>query len=603
LTALPWGRPRGERLLLVLVAFAALLPVYRVNAQDQARLCLSQALVEANLANDPCFSNSFDRASYGGHLYSDKAPAMSVFELPLAEAVRLGTVPEPPDYNLRLWVVRVLSSGLAFLVCAFLVGRIAEGLAPGFGAVSLVAFALGTMMAPLAATNFGHVPAAALGFGAFLLAWRRRPLHAGILAGAALGVEYQTGLILVAVGVYVALQGRGALARYVAGVLPCATLLLLYNQFAFGAPWHLSYDYVSNVFTDEQKGGFFGVALPHAYSVVQIFAGSGGLLVVSPVLAAAAWGLVLLAREHRAEAVVCAAVTIAFLLVNCGYFLPYGGASPGPRFMVPALPFLAVGLGPAFASRPRLTALLTVLSVVPTTALMLVWTSNHWLRQTVWGELARVPVELGSSRFVHSLTRTALDWVGPNRVWGAGVVALCALGALTVALRTMPWRATRTDRPPVRRTVIVASVYLIAAADTCAVFAYPYGKNYLAGFGVELVPSISASKAIASTGDEVNFTVMTANPTSVYIDGVVVKIDLGPHMRLLASPGCTGTSRLRCVVGEIQPETSTPVTLSVRIAQIGPRERETIRVKVCEHGVASNHRAEFTVEGDLRSSY
>jgi hypothetical protein len=57
---------------------------------------------------------------------------------------------------------------------------------------------------------------------------------------------------------------------------------------------------------------------------------------------------VLLWRQgFRAEALTCAAATVCFLLINAGYFLPYGGNSPGPRFFAPALPFLAVGLAPA----------------------------------------------------------------------------------------------------------------------------------------------------------------------------------------------------------------------------------------------------------------
>ncbi|MHB8469828.1 MAG: hypothetical protein ACYDCH_08750 [Gaiellaceae bacterium] len=84
--------------------------------------------------------------------------------------------------------------------------------------------------------------------------------------------------------------------------------------------------------------------------------GSRGLLVVSPVAVAAATGLALLwRRERRAEAAVCAAITIAFVLLDAGYFPPYGGTSPGTRFLVPALPFLALGPAAAFERLPRLT--------------------------------------------------------------------------------------------------------------------------------------------------------------------------------------------------------------------------------------------------------
>ena len=48
-------------------------------------------------------------------------------------------------------------------------------------------------------------------------------------------------------------------------------------------------------------------------------------------------------------------MSAGYILANCGYFQPYGGDSPGPRFLAVALPFLALGLANAFAWRPRAT--------------------------------------------------------------------------------------------------------------------------------------------------------------------------------------------------------------------------------------------------------
>ena len=318
-----------------------------------------------------------------------------------------------------------------------------RGLAPGFGAVSLVAFSLGTLVAPFAAANFEHVTAATLALGSFALAWRRRPLLAGLAAGAAIAVAYEAAAILVILGAYVAFQGGRALLDYLAGVLPGAVLLGIYNWRAFGAPWHLSYRYLANANAADQNAGFFGIHLPTLHGSREVIFGSGGLLVVSPVVLAAGLGLVALGRRYRAEAVVCAAVTAVFLVINCGYFLPYGGLSPGPRFLIPALPFLALGLAQAFATRFRLTAALTALSIIPMTALTLTWPSGSHNRETIWGELARVPVQLGSSRFVKSLTSNVLHWAGPSKVDAALVVAFCAAAAFTLAVRD----ARRSPRP------------------------------------------------------------------------------------------------------------------------------------------------------------
>lgn len=568
---LPWRAPRHELLLLVLVAVATLSPVYR--GSDPPRVCLSQAVLHGRLWNDSCLASSVDRSSYGGHLYSDKAPGVSLIEVPLVGALDPG-----PSGGMRMWGVRVLSVGIAFLACAFLVGRIGESLAPGFGGTVMVAFALGTLLAPLAATSLDEVMSAALGLGAFLLAWRGRPGLAGLAAGAAVAVTYEAGLILVALALYVALRGRRPAASFLAGAVPGLALLGAYDWAAFGAPWHLSYSYVADQFADVQGRGLFGVAVPHLFGFVEVFAGSGGLLVVSPVLVLAAYGLVLLFREHPVEAILCGAVSAAFIVVNTGYVLPYGGLSPGPRFLTPGLPFLALGLGPAFRARPRPALLATAASVVPVTALTLVWSSHQTMRQTVWGELARVPVDLGRSRFVENVTPTVLSELGPGRVWGAVLIGACAAAALAVAARGLP-RAAAGRLPRVGRSlravlVGVACVAAVAAADVCAVLAYPYGSRTLASLP-DLSTSISGSSSNSIPGGEVDFVVTASNTGTTTLTDVVLTIELPAGMQLLGPPdykrgtGCTGTSKLVCKLDSLAGKTTTPVRLGVRLTESG----------------------------------
>ena len=137
-----------------------------VSAQDGSRICLSQALLHGRLSNDACLAFTIDRASYGGHLYTDKAPGLSVLGTPAVAMLRPGSPHGWSQDDVRLWGVRVLTVGLVFLLCAFMVGRVSEGLAPGFGGIALVSFALGTLVAPLAGGSFEAAPAAAAAFGA-----------------------------------------------------------------------------------------------------------------------------------------------------------------------------------------------------------------------------------------------------------------------------------------------------------------------------------------------------------------------------------------------------------------------------------------------------
>jgi hypothetical protein len=598
-STLPWGKPRREWLVLGLVALAALSPVYGLNAQDNSRLCLSQAVAHGRLSNDGCFK--LDHALYHGHKYTDKAPGLSFAELPLAEALRLPPANKLTQRSWKLWVIRVVVSGLVFLALAFVVGRVSEGLAPGFGSVVLVTFALGTLIAPFAAMNFDQIPAAALGFGAFVLAWRRRPLLAGLLAGIGVLVEYEAAAFLIVVGAYIVLVTRSGrtIGAYVAGALPGLVVLAAYDWLAFGAPWRLSYRYVDNLYKHEQQSGLFGIHLPSWHATDQVFAGRGGLIAATPVVAAAAWGLALLWRQLRAEVAVCVSVLAIFLVLNCGYFLPYGG-SPGPRFLIPALPFLVLGLGPAFARAPRLTAALAAVSIASMTIILLNWGEQTPMRGGLFGEVARIPFQWASSRYYKNLEFTAFDWLAPSRAAGALVTAAFAVAAFAVAYRTMPRARRRPEREPVGRRAAwrtalgAATVCLVVAAEAGAVSGYPYSSR-----PSDLSVSIQATSGRAFPGNEADFTVWSSNSSGYQGYGdVVLTIELPPGASLVGPPsyergsGCTGGGIVVCSLDSLSPKMETPVRFGIKIAQFGP---QTLTALLSAGGLAQPQRASVTI--------
>jgi hypothetical protein len=430
----PWRRPRRELLLVILVALAALPVVQPPNTQDVSRLCLSRALVAGRVYADRCLrvGETEDIAAHGGHLFTNKAPGMSVAELAPMELVRLPP-PGPGRWDskgdLRLWLVHLLVSGVAFVCSLVLVGRIAEGLAPGWGGTSLVVFGLGTEMGALGITGFDHVLTGMLSLFALLLASRRRPALAGLVAGAALTTEYEAAAIVVVLLAYTALQGRRALGLYAAGALPGIAVLGAYDWAAFGAPWRSSYRYLTGQLSGKQTSGLLGVNLPTRHGVDLVLFGERGLVIASPVLVMGAVGLVLVWRLGlRAEALVSGIIALGFLVAEFGYFDPYGGRSPGPRFFAAALPFLALGLGPAFARFRAITSTLAVVSVVASSALMLTWQQAVHYRETVWGEMFRVLGQGGSARLMQELPRNALTW-DSTRFAGVGVTILATAGA------------------------------------------------------------------------------------------------------------------------------------------------------------------------------
>ena len=155
---------------------------------------------------------------------------------------------------------------------------------------------------------------------------------------------------------------RGAVyaAGAALGVLP----LVLYNRWAFGSITHLSYRDVviwqgqsGHDVTGAHSQGFFGVVAPSLRVGLELLFSAKGLLVLAPVVAFGAVGTVLLyRRERRPEALAIAAVAVAYVLYNAGFHTafggPFGGDSPGPRFLITILPFLAVPLGLAFRRYP-----------------------------------------------------------------------------------------------------------------------------------------------------------------------------------------------------------------------------------------------------------
>jgi hypothetical protein len=373
----PFGSSyRHERALLLLVAICALSFAYGSGWQDVSRLGLTQALaLDGTLRIDRYASQTGDKARYGGHWYSDKAPGVSLVALPAFEAMRATRLAGADEEARGIWhrrglllVIRALIGGLAYVAATWLVGRAAERLRPGTGPPVAVTFALGTMALPLAATLIGHLPAGALAFAAFLLVSEgrgRRLAAAGGCAAAAVLFEYQAALIALIVLAYVVLRTRSirSVAAYVLGGAPFALALGVYNLAAFGSPLHFSYRYESAVFP-EQQHGFFGIEVPSALDLTKTLVGHRGLVLLSPVLLLGAAGLALLWRRgQRLEASVCSAVAIAFVVISAGYFDPYGGLSPGPRYFAPALLFLILGLAEAYTRWPRLTAVAAIASV------------------------------------------------------------------------------------------------------------------------------------------------------------------------------------------------------------------------------------------------
>jgi hypothetical protein len=210
--------------------------------------------------------------------------------------------------------------------------------------------------------------------------------------------------------------------------------------------------------------GFFGITAPEFGTAAELLFSARGLLTLTPVLAAAAYGLWLAGRRgRRDEALTAAAVGLVYLLWNSGYWTPFGGGSPGPRFLVPVLPFLALGLASAWRARPALTAALTVPSVV----MMLAATLTRPLIGDA-GSAGDWALLIARGLF----SNTILSAVGLGNGWLAVAPVIGLVGAALVLARPRMRLAMAPD-------VGSAAVALVAWAAAAATLPAAFGSKAL----------------------------------------------------------------------------------------------------------------------------
>jgi hypothetical protein len=344
--------------LLALLVF----PVFPhfVSPNEFTRWALAAAIVEDRSIEITRFvamlggGNFEDVSQSNGRLYSNKAPGAALVGLPGYAVARV--VVGPPTPSTMRWTLsamRVAAATLPLLFLAWAFARAGGRVTPLLFATPLFAYGL---------LNFSHALAAAALFGAWMLLFvDDRPLLAGVLIGLAALSEYPT-----AIGgaVLIACAWRRA-HRIIAGAIPFAIMLALYNRIAFGSFLTLSSGSERNAAFRQIAGeGLFGVGVPKITTLLRLlFDPARGLFIFSPILVVALLALPHAWRAMRASALIALLlVPISILLLYSGYPNWHGGWSVGPRYLVPAIPFLLFPL--AYTRPTRLEAMLLGASAV-----------------------------------------------------------------------------------------------------------------------------------------------------------------------------------------------------------------------------------------------
>jgi hypothetical protein len=312
-----------------------------------------------------------------GHFHPNKAPGAAFAAVPAYALVRVFGIDldTPRGLAIAAWLTGVLSVGLLAAIGAVLFHRIALEYASGNEAAALLAtaaFAFGTMYFPYATMLYEHDVVAACLLIAFY-ALRKSgsgPMWA-VLGGAAAGwgaiTNYVTAaaVLILAVHLFVRVKDRRAWIGYAAGVSGPFLLICVYNIACFGTPFTTNYAAQNPMF--QMTGDWLGVFVAPSASVLLAvtFSPFRGLFVSSPVLLLAVFGLARMLRDvrFRTDAWTCAAITAFYVLFTISFNAWTGGSGVGPRYLVPAIPFLALALPHAISRLPRTTAVLAAASI------------------------------------------------------------------------------------------------------------------------------------------------------------------------------------------------------------------------------------------------
>lgn len=345
---------------------------------QNSRFDLTRAIVEQRTFRiDQYAANTFDKSEADGHYYSDKAPGLSFAATPVYVGVRAAQLFRAPtresERNALYALTVVVVGGLSALGGASLFSllrRLGLGLVASLAAT--FAWGLGSNTFAYATLFVAHSFVGALLILAFSLLQEassrgsptargvaKATAFAGLTAGWAAISEYPAGVLGLLLFLYGSkrLGVRAMIPFAVTSLLPLV-LLGSYNASCFGSPFTLGYQRLAAPeFQGVIQQGFFGISLPSVSVLNELLVGEfRGILPLSPWMFLALPGFVLFFRtpKLRAEAALTGASVTFVVLLNAAYARWDGGAAMGPRYMVPAFPFVAVATAFALDAIGRL---------------------------------------------------------------------------------------------------------------------------------------------------------------------------------------------------------------------------------------------------------
>jgi len=355
----PLPGPEDRRIVRRLVVAHLLLFAYFFQGggwNQNARFDTVRALVERGTFEITAYAaNTGDVAVVDGRVYSNKSPGQALLAAPVyavAFAIEkaIGLDPGAPFVTTaNAHLLTVATSGLpaALLVALLFVHFRRRGATRRDAGLLASAFGTGSLLLPYAGVLMNHLLAACLLFASWLLlfddgerAGAGRRLAGGLCAGVAVLVEP---IAAPAAGLFVLVlivRKRRHAWPVLIGPLACALLLAGHNLASFGSVLASGYTASDRFKSPDLFLGVLGWPDPRRFLWLTVHP-YRGLFWIAPVLLVPLLGV----RRPRMWRPSAGEITAGFaifslLLFNLSFNGWTGGWAVGPRYLIPATPFL-----------------------------------------------------------------------------------------------------------------------------------------------------------------------------------------------------------------------------------------------------------------------
>ncbi|MDP9292616.1 MAG: hypothetical protein M3O82_09675, partial [Verrucomicrobiota bacterium] len=319
-----------------------------------------------------------------GHFHPNKPPGASFAAVPgylLLYSIEKALGVDLDNWwplTCNAWLTSVFSMALISALGCVIFFRVTTLLVPDspqVAAATTAVFAFGTMFFSYGTMLFDHNLTATALLASFYLLARDRPpnsidasraiFFSGLFAGVASITNYVAAVIAIFLAVFlVSRRSFRSVVPFALGLLGPFLLICFYNVRCFGTPFALNTDYQNPVFHEAAFLGMFGVPRLDV-GVALLLSPFRGLFFTSPVLVLGVFGLVRMLRtsEWKAEAWLCIATFAFFFLINICFNGWHGGFSGQPRYLLPALPFIAIPMAFGFRRWPMIAMLFATFSL------------------------------------------------------------------------------------------------------------------------------------------------------------------------------------------------------------------------------------------------